>query len=47
MVQHAFPNVPVGVRERLISGLCSKCWDKTFAGPVGHEEEIRRIKKEG
>lgn len=29
-VQEAFPYLPAGDREFLISGTCEKCWDKMF-----------------
>jgi len=29
-VQVAFPNVSSDMRERLVSGICPKCWDKMF-----------------
>ena len=32
-VQDAFPGMPVDVRELLISGTCSRCWDKHMREP--------------
>ena len=34
-VQDAFPYLTADEREMLISGICPKCWDKTF----GDDEE--------
>lgn len=30
LIQNIIPEVDPGIREILISGLCPKCWDKTF-----------------
>jgi hypothetical protein len=30
LIQDAFPYMDRSVREMLISGLCSECWDKLF-----------------
>lgn len=29
-VQHAFPYLSADDRELIISGICGKCWNKTF-----------------
>jgi hypothetical protein len=34
MIQYAFPHLSANDRERLISGICTPCWDKMF----GEEE---------
>lgn len=30
LIQRAFPTMPVGEREMLISGIHPKCWDEMF-----------------
>lgn len=30
LIQNAMPNSCADVREVLITGICPKCWDKTF-----------------
>ena len=30
-VQEAFPDLSIDVRESLISGFCSQCWNEIFA----------------
>lgn len=30
-VQDAFPYIPAGDREMLVSGICSECYDRMFA----------------
>ena len=35
LAQNAFPYLSANEREMLISGICPKCWEKTF----GEEEE--------
>jgi hypothetical protein len=30
LIQNAFPELPLEIREMMISGMCPKCWDKTF-----------------
>ena len=38
-IQDAFPTMPLGDRERLISGYCGPCWNKLFAeGDDGLDE---------
>ena len=32
LVQEAFPEINNEDRERLISGICPKCWNKMFRG---------------
>lgn len=32
LVQNAFPYLSAAEREMLISGICPKCWEKTFGG---------------
>lgn len=32
LIQKAFPTLSKDDRERLITGICPKCWDKTFGG---------------
>ena len=34
LIQNAFPNMSADNREKLITGICSECWDKAF----GEEE---------
>ena len=31
-IQDAFPTLSAGVREQLLTGIHSECWDKEFAG---------------
>lgn len=37
LAQNAFPYLSLNDRERLISGICPKCWDKMFG--VGVDED--------
>ena len=39
LMQDAFPYLDAGQRERLISGICSICWDKMMM-PDDEEEEF-------
>lgn len=32
LAQNAFPYLPASERETLISGICPRCWAKTFGG---------------
>ena len=32
LVQRAFPNLTAAERELIITGICSKCWDRCFGG---------------
>lgn len=36
LIQDALPGLSVGVRELLISGLCSECFDNLFVRGVDH-----------
>lgn len=36
LIQNAMPEVDADSREQLISGTCSKCWDKMF--PCSEDE---------
>lgn len=37
-IQDEMPSMPKGIREAFISGICPKCWDKTFP-PSDDDEE--------
>lgn len=39
LVQDAFPNLDVDIRERLISGICPTCWDKMSSVPDDDEDD--------
>lgn len=41
-VQDAFPYLDADDRERLISGICPKCWDKMFRNPAPSVNKKRR-----
>ena len=40
LVQNAFPYLTASKREMLISGICPKCWAKTFGEEEDEEEEF-------
>ena len=40
LVQDAFPYLTADEREMLISGICPKCWDKTFGGDEEEEPDF-------
>ena len=37
LTQDAFPYLSMNDRERLISGICPRCWDKMFGGGADDE----------
>ena len=38
LAQDAFPYLSADEREMLISGICPKCWEKTFGGEEEEDE---------
>lgn len=39
LVQNAFPYLTADEREMLISGICPKCWEKTFGNSDEEEDD--------